>query len=165
MKKFWDNVKKFTHPYAEDDYEEYEDEYDGYEDEAPSANTASTAPDNSSFSFNAAPSEPAAKTGSFNGRVVNMSSGKQDVVVFRPKSFDEIVTASNDLRSRKALIVNLEGVDKALARRVVDFLYGCTHTLDGEVTKVAMSAYMFTPSNMQVDDRLVKEQSESESYV
>ena len=30
---FWDNVKKFAQPYADDEYDEYDDAEDGFEDE------------------------------------------------------------------------------------------------------------------------------------
>ena len=31
---FWENVKKFAQPYADDEYDEYEEVMEGFEDEA-----------------------------------------------------------------------------------------------------------------------------------
>ena len=166
---FWDNVKKFAQPYAEDDYDEYDDEetVDSYEEEVeerpartrrtPAFNF--TANDDTDYS---APSTPVSS--GFSGQVVNLS-GKQEVVLFHPVNFNDTSKAADDLRSKKAVIVNMENVDKAMARRVVDFLSGCAYALDGKVKKVAQSTYLFCPHNMDVVGDLENLQSEVESYL
>ena len=63
------------------------------------------------------------------------------------------------------VIVNMENVDKAMARRVVDFLSGCAYALDGKVKKVAQSTYLFCPHNMEVIGDLESLQNEAESYI
>ena len=174
---FWDNVKKFTQPYADDDYDEYEDEesIDGYEEEAETSSrygrrsAAESVGDMPGFDFdsdsdNISPSVSAPSTG-FNAQVVNISSGKQQVVLFRPSSFNDTSKAADDLRNKKAVIVNMENVDKAMARRVVDFLSGCVYALDGDVKKIAQSAYLFCPHNMDIVGDLESLQAEVESYI
>ena len=172
---FWDNVKKFTQPYADDDYDEYEeDEVDGYEEEETTSrfgrrSALDNSNDISGFDFDDEPAEKAAPavapaTG-FNAQVVNISSGKQQVVLFRPTSFNDTSKAADDLRSKKAVIVNMENVDKAMARRVIDFLSGCAYALDGKVKKIAQATYLFCPFNMDVVGDLETLQSEVENYV
>ena len=185
---FWDNVKKFAQPYADDDYDDY-DEDDDYADdydepeEAPAParrerprRTAAPAPvseeaeeeESTGFGFTPAPAPVTAapvSTG-FNGQVLNMNaSNKQEVVLFRPGSFNDTSKAADDLRNRKAVIVNMENVDKAMARRVVDFLSGCVYALDGDVKKIAQSAYLFCPHNMDIVGDLETLQAEVESYI
>ena len=160
---FWDNVKKFAQPYADDDYDDCdEDDYveDDYDEPA-------EAPAPRREKRRAAPAAPAAPiTTGFNGQVLNMSgSNKQEVVLFRPGSFNDTSKAADDLRNRKAVIVNMENVDKAMARRVVDFLSGCVYALDGDVKKIAQSAYLFCPHNMDIVGDLETLQAEVESYI
>ena len=179
----WDNVKKFAQPYADDDYDDY-DEDDEYaeEYEQPAEPPARRAPrrapapapaeeeseEQEDFGFTPV---PAASTGTgvstgFNGQVLNMNaSNKQEVVLFRPGSFNDTSKAADDLRNRKAVIVNMENVDKAMARRVVDFLSGCVYALDGDVKKIAQSAYLFCPHNMDIVGDLETLQAEVESYI
>lgn len=90
---------------------------------------------------------------------------KQEVVLFHPANFNDTSKAADDLRNRKAVIVNMENVDKAMARRVVDFLSGCAYALDGKVKKVAQSTYLFCPHNMEVIGDLESLQAEAESYI
>ena len=179
---FWDNVKKFAQPYADDDYDDYDedDDYaDDYEEpaEAPAPRRekrrAAPAPvmdeeEEEDFGFAPVPvaaSSNAPATG-FSGQILNMSaSNKQEVVLFRPGSFNDTSKAADDLRNRKAVIVNMENVDKAMARRVVDFLSGCVYALDGDVKKIAQSAYLFCPHNMDIVGDLETLQAEVESYI
>ena len=162
---FWDNVKKFTQPYADDEYDEYEEEEaaeDAFEEELTEERPARARRTPAfSFSSNEEPARPAA---GFSGQVVSMGN-KQEVVLFHPANFNDTSKAADDLRSKKAVIVNMENVDKAMARRVVDFLSGCAYALDGKVKKIAQSTYLFCPHNMDVIGDLENLQSEVESYI
>ena len=181
---FWDNVKKFAQPYADDDYDDYDEDDDYVEDdyeepaEAPAPRRekrrAAPAPvmeeeeEDVDFGFAPVPAvapSNAPATG-FTGQILNMNaSNKQEVVLFRPGTFNDTSKAADDLRNRKAVIVNMENVDKAMARRVVDFLSGCVYALDGDVKKIAQSAYLFCPHNMDIVGDLETLQAEVESYI
>ena len=169
---FWDHVKKFAQPYGEDEYDDYDD--DGYEEEEAEETprrSRRTEPEeetgSDSFSFagttSSSPVSSTASTG-FSGTVLN-GSAKQEVVLFRPTSFNDTSKAADDLRAKKAVVVNMENVDKAMARRVVDFLSGCAYALDGKVKKIAQSTYLFCPYNMEVVGDLENMQNEVESYI
>lgn len=157
---FWDNVKKFAQPYSDDEYDDYDDEdaLDGYEEEPPRRNRAAAA----EAPAEPAPAPAAPKSGTFNGQVLNINSSRQEVVLFRPNTFNDTSKAADDLRDKKAIIVNLENVDKGLARRVVDFLSGCAYSLDGKVNKIAQATYLFVPHCMDVIGDLESPQPETE---
>ena len=188
----WDNVKKFAAPYSDDDYDDYdedeEDTEDDYEEEeerparrsAPARRSRAAAPvedepeedEDSDFGFGSistsgSGSSALGSSSGFNGPVLHTgsSANKQEVVLFRPGSFNDTSKAADDLRNRKAVIVNMENVDKAMARRVVDFLSGCVYALDGDVKKIAKSAYLFCPHNMDIVGDLETLQAEVESYI
>ena len=189
---FWDNVKKFAQPYADDDYDDYDEDDDYLDDDyeeaparRPARRAAAPAPapapvmddedeedEDDGFGFApAAPAAtsiaPAAPTGC-SGQILNgraAANNKQEVVLFRPGNFNDTSKAADDLRNRKAVIVNMENVDKAMARRVVDFLSGCVYALDGDVKKIAQSAYLFCPHNMDIVGDLETLQAEVESYI
>ncbi len=171
---FWDEIKNFAKPYNDDeDYDDYDDELeDSFEEEAAPAERAprfsrrEAAPAQESF----APAmtattafTPAATTG-FSGQVVN-TSNKVQLILVRPESFNDAPTIAANMRAKKAVVLNLEGVEKNLARRVVDFLSGCGYALDGSVKKVSQSTYVFCPHNMEVLGDLKNLQGEVENYV
>jgi cell division inhibitor SepF len=162
---FWDNVKKFAQPYSDEDYDDYDEEMDAYEEDVQETAPRSRRNPFSSAAPEAEPAAPAAapSTG-FSGHVMNMSSGKQEVVLFHAKTFDDAAKAADELRKRRAVILNMENVDKSLTRRVVDFLSGSVYALDGSVKKVAQSTYLFCPHNMDVVGDLETVQVETESF-
>ena len=162
---FWDNVKKFAQPYSDEDYDDYDEEMDSFEEpqEPVSRGGRRTSPF-ASVNQETQPVAPAATSG-FSGQVVNMSSGKQEVVLFHAKTFDDAAKAADELRKRKAVMLNMENVDKSLTRRVVDFLSGSVYALDGRVKKVAQSTYLFCPHNMDVVGDLESVQVETDSFL
>ena len=170
---FWDNVKKFAQPYSEDDYDDYEDEMDEYEDEvaaepAPRASRrvspfAGAVADTTDTYEAPAPVIPT--TPSFSGHVMSSMANKQEVVLFHAKTFDDAAKAADELRNKKAVILNMENVDKSLTRRVVDFLSGAVYALDGSVKKIAQCTYLFCPHNMAVVGDLESIQANLESHV
>ena len=174
---FWDNVKKFAQPYADEDYDDYdEDEMDEFDEEeaAPAprerrrAPVFGSAPETSDFTATPAPAAPAApeRPSGFGGQILSMNNGsKQEVVLFHAKAFDDAAKAADELRNRRAVILNMENVDKALTRRVVDFLSGCVFALDGHVKKIAQSTYLFCPHSMEIVGDLETLRVEAENYV
>lgn len=177
---FWDNVKKFAQPYAEDDYPEDDDypEEEDYAEDQPVASSpraerrrsspfdgvAQESAASSDYSRASATPAPERNTSGFSGQVLNMGSGKQEVVLFHAKSYADAAKACDDLRKRKAVILNMENVDKSLTRRVVDFMSGSVYALDGHVKKIAQSTYLFCPHSMDVVGDLENIPSE-DSYV
>ena len=169
----WDDIKKFAQPYAaDDDYDDYGDDDmdDGFADEDTSSQRSHREPavsavDSAFSSVNSTASFAPAASSGFSGQVVGSGSAKQQVVLTRPESFNDAPEIANNLRSKKAVVLNLEGVDKALARRVVDFLSGCAYAQDGSVKKISQATYLFCPYNMEVQGDLKNLQGEVESYI
>ena len=168
---FWDNVKKFAQPYSEEDYDdEYDEEMDEYDVEPKETAPRTRRPSPFAASSQDSSSDLGTASGSttssgFSGQVLNMNTGKQEVVLFHAKTFDDAARATNELRKKKAIILNMENVDKALTRRVVDFLSGSIYALDGSVKKIAQATYLFCPHNMDVVGDLENIQGEMESYI
>ena len=171
---FWDEIKNFTKPYNdEEDFDDFDDEMEdafeeptaeqpqrtprfGRREAAPVQEPAFAAPAvNNTSTFTPA-------TG-FNGQVV--TSNKTQLILVRPESFNDAPTIAANMRAKKAVVLNLEGVEKNLARRIVDFLSGCAYALDGSVKKVSQSTYVFCPYNMEVLGDLKNLQGEVETYV
>ena len=145
---FLDNLKKFTRPYAEEEYE-YDEENEEYDDLAQESEPRARR--SSPFASSEESTTAYADTGrGFSGQVLSMNSNKQEVVLFHAKSFDDAARAADELRKKKAVILNMENVDKSLTRRVVDFLSGSVYALDGTVKKIAQSTYLFCPHNMDI---------------
>ena len=112
---FWDNVKKFAQPYSDEEYDDYDEEMDAYEEDAAQPARGGRRPSpfdtgDQSTTFESAPA--AAPASGFSGQVLPMSDrSKQEVVLFHAKTFDDAAQAADELRKRKAVILNMENVD------------------------------------------------------
>ena len=116
---FWDNVKKFTQPYSDDDYDEDYDDVEGFDEDVQESTPRArrTSPFANTIAEDVTASAPAAPatSSSFNGQVLNMNSGKQEVVLFHAKTFDDAAKAADELRKKKAVILNMENVQAEVA--------------------------------------------------
>ncbi|MBW4648099.1 MAG: cell division protein SepF [Kastovskya adunca ATA6-11-RM4] len=97
-------------------------------------------------------SEPAMGATSMNN-VIGMPgavNGLSEVVVFEPRSFEEMPQVIQALRERKSVVLNLTIMDPDQAQRAVDFVAGGTYAIDGHQERIGESIFLFTPSCVQV---------------
>jgi len=80
------------------------------------------------------------------------------VAVFAPRSFSDVTEIADALRSRQVVIVNVQGADRTLLQRVVDFTSGVAYTIDGRIQKLAEAIYLVVPSGVNVNSAGVREQ-------
>lgn len=72
------------------------------------------------------------------------------VIVMEPKAFEESLEIVEHLRAKKSVILNLHLLDTAQSQRVVDFLSGATHAIDGHQQRIGDGVFIFTPSSVSV---------------
>lgn len=75
---------------------------------------------------------------------------QSEVVVIEPRSFDEALDIVEELRCRRSVILNLQYLDTEQSQRVVDFLSGATHALDGHQQRVGQGVFVFAPNNFTI---------------
>ena len=87
------------------------------------------------------------------GNIIGLpTSTSSEVVVIEPRSFDEALGILDNLRTRKAVILNLMGLAPDQSQRLVDFVSGACHALDGHQEKIGESIFLFTPSNVTINN-------------
>ena len=79
-----------------------------------------------------------------------------EVCVSEPRSYEESVSIVKQLKEKKTVILNLHLLDKDQAMRIVDFLCGATHALNGNQQKIGDSVFIFTPSNVALSSESQK---------
>ncbi|BDG60740.1 cell division protein SepF [Caldinitratiruptor microaerophilus] len=72
------------------------------------------------------------------------------VLVVEPHSFDEVQSIADQLKNRRPVILNLEGLDKEEARQILNFLNGAVYALGGETQKVASGIFFLAPPGVDV---------------
>ncbi|HZW83228.1 MAG TPA: cell division protein SepF [Candidatus Deferrimicrobium sp.] len=83
--------------------------------------------------------------------VLSIHTQKQmKVVIMEPASFDDAQNIADQLKNRRPVIVNLEGAERNLAKRIVDFVCGTAYALNGSMQKVGNGIFLFVPSNVDI---------------
>lgn len=80
------------------------------------------------------------------------------MVITQPTSFDQSEEICNYLKEKKSIIVNLEYVNKDVARRIIDFLSGAVYALNGHIQKVSNSIFLIAPVNYDIESDLAREE-------
>jgi cell division inhibitor SepF len=91
-------------------------------------------------------------------RPMAISSAKPQVV--SPHGFDQAQEVGDRYRNNMPVIINLQGTDRDLARRIIDFASGLCYALGGQMERVSKDVYLLTPADVQVSDEERRQLSE-----
>ncbi len=92
-------------------------------------------------------------------KIVNIhTAGQMKVVIVEPKKYEEVTSIADQLKQRRAVIVNLENLDDAVTRKsIFDFMNGAVYVLDGSIQKVSKAIFILAPNNVDIDANMKKE--------
>ncbi|MEG1256311.1 cell division protein SepF [Clostridium sp.] len=91
-------------------------------------------------------------------KIVNIhTASSSKVVISKPTNYDEGKVIVDNLKSRRIVIVNLNGVEPKEGQRILDFLIGAIYALEGGLQPVEKGVFILTPSNIEVSNELKNE--------
>jgi cell division inhibitor SepF len=73
-----------------------------------------------------------------------------EVLVIEPRQFEESIEIVEHLRSRKSVLLNLHMLDNEQSQRVVDFLSGACHAIDGHQQRIGDGVFLFAPASVVI---------------
>jgi len=80
--------------------------------------------------------------------VPNPSSVRVHLVL--PRSFNDAQQVADKFKQGMPVILNLQGADTELSKRLIDFSSGLTYALDGSMQRVADRVFLLTPASVTV---------------
>ena len=99
-------------------------------------------------------------------KVVPMTQGQSvKMVISQPTTFEQSEEICSLLKEKKSVIVNLEYVNKDVARRIVDFISGGVYALDGHIQKISNSIFLIAPMNYEITNEMAREEIKSKLSV
>ena len=81
-----------------------------------------------------------------NGR----AGGDVTVHLVIPKSFNDAQQIADQFKDSVPVIINLQGTDTELSKRLIDFASGLTYALEGGMQRIADKVFLLTPRNVEV---------------
>jgi len=82
------------------------------------------------------------------------------VILVEPRTYSEATEIADHLKNRRAVVVNLQQIEKDEGRQIIDFLSGAVYTIGGEIQKIGANIFLCAPDNVEVSGNisaLVKE--------
>lgn len=139
----FDELKKLTHTYEDED-EEYEEDFPDVKKQ-----------DNTAALFD---ERRAQNREDRRNKVVNIHATTQlKVVLVSPQHFEDASEIADQLKNKRTVVMNLEATNKDVARRLVDFLSGVAYAGEGKIKRVANSTYIITPYHVDIEGDLINE--------
>lgn len=134
-----DELKKWTHPYEDED-----EEYDDFEQS-----------DRKDSVFD---DRKLSRIEDRRNKVVNIHATTQlKVVLVKPERFENASEIADHLKDKRTVVLNLESTNKDVARRLIDFLSGVAYAGEGKIKKVAANTYIITPYHVDIEGDLIDE--------
>ena len=137
-----------------DDYEEdevpYEQETADRYRERPNVRRLSARRRRDDFDDIFAEDEPARGRPTTALRPVARTNGDVRVHLVIPKSFNDAQQIADKFKDSIPVILNLQGADTELSKRLIDFASGLTYALDGGMQRIADKVFMLTPRNVEI---------------
>ncbi len=150
---FLDELKKLTHPYDEDE-DEYPDDAEAVSEPASVPPRANPFADFGAAGTVGAPAETTPQLRPVHPRdskVVSFNAAGQSQMVFmKPENLDAAKAITDHLRSRRAVVINLETTPQEVSRRLVDAVSGAAYALDATVQKLTIKVLVFVPPNVDI---------------
>jgi cell division inhibitor SepF len=79
-----------------------------------------------------------------------VGNGDVRVHLVVPKSFNDAQQIADKFKDSIPVILNLQGTETDLSKRLIDFASGLTYALDGGMQRIADKVFMLTPRNVEI---------------
>jgi cell division inhibitor SepF len=87
---------------------------------------------------------------SVGGRGNGRGAGDVRVHFVAPKSFNDVQDVADKFKDSIPVILNLQGTDTDLSKRLIDFSSGLTYALDGGMQRIADKVFLLTPRGSEL---------------
>ncbi len=110
------------------------------------------------------PSRQTQKQAPQKNNVVSLQSVQKSskMVLVEPRVYAEAQDIADHLKNRRAVVVNLQRIEKDQAKRIVDFLSGTVYAIGGDIQKIGTDIFLCTPENIEVSGNISQIMQEHE---
>ncbi len=80
----------------------------------------------------------------------SIKNSNSKVVIVEPRVYAEAQDIAEHLKNKRAIIVNLQRIDREQGIRIIDFLSGTVYALAGDIQRIGTDIFLCTPENVEV---------------
>lgn len=95
------------------------------------------------------------------GNVIKVhSNNDMKLFICEPEKYEDCTRAVDELKNRKAVVLNIESLDLEDQRQIFEFIKGAVYALEASIQKVSKGIFVIAPVNVQIDGKM----SEKEKF-
>ena len=94
---------------------------------------------------------PRAESVSFPGTEIG-AAASLELKVVRPEKYEDASDIADHLLAGRTVVLNMDFINKDVARRLIDFLSGVAYSIHGQFQRVATGTFIITPRNVEVSE-------------
>lgn len=100
------------------------------------------------------------------GNVIKVhSNSDMKLFICEPEKYEDCTRAVDELKNRKAVVLNIESLELEDQRQIFEFIKGAVYALEASIQKVSKGIFVIAPINVQIDGRMgEKEKFERNLY-
>lgn len=84
----------------------------------------------------------------------NLDSNLNKVIIREPNEYSDAQDIADCLKDNFPVFINLQRLEKAQAKRVVDFLSGTIYAIDGDIKRVGTNLFLCTPRTVETEGQV-----------
>ncbi len=77
-----------------------------------------------------------------------------EVCVIKPSNIEDGRSITDTLLDNRTVVLNLEGLDVAIAQRIIDFSSGSCYAMKGNMQKISNYIFVITPASIDISGDL-----------
>lgn len=82
------------------------------------------------------------------------SNTDMKVFICEPNKYEDCTKAVDELKNRKVVVLNIEGMELEDQKQVFEFIKGAVYALEASIQKISNGIFVLAPCNVQIDGRL-----------
>ena len=82
--------------------------------------------------------------------VARVNSGQLPPYVLRPVSYDDVQTVVRRVKTNQPVVIVFRNTNIEVAKRILDFCFGLSYGLDGDITELGDRVFAVTPAGIQL---------------
>ncbi len=81
----------------------------------------------------------------------NSSASSSKVSLAEPRVYAEAQDIAESLKTKQAVVVNLQRIERDQGLRIIDFLSGTVYALGGDIQRIGTDIFLCVPDTVEVD--------------
>lgn len=76
------------------------------------------------------------------------------IKLYVPRNFDQVTDVADDIKSRRAVLINYDKVDLSEQRRICDFVNGVCYVTNGDARRISNNIVLYVPDGVDAEEAM-----------